>query len=853
MPQTDAQQHLEALRTRRDILELLWRRGLSGNALISEHTKLIDSHLLQNFSTSPGAASGMALIAVGGYGRGELFPFSDIDLLLLHAPGTEDRLNDVAEAIFYPLWDAGLEVGHSVRTVAACMEDARQDFFFQVALIDARLIAGEERLFRELQAAYRREFVEGRRLEFLEQMQAHREERLRRFGKHSYMLEPHIKEGRGGMRDVQALLWTAKVVFGLKSLNDLRDAGLLSLGEEKAFAKAWNGLSRIRNRLHYLSGRKNDQLFFEHQEEIAKAFKYRTTKGIRAVEHFMRDVYGYLRVVAGTTDLFFEHADEVLNRPRTADDSDDLTEHEPGIISHNRRLRVTPLEEVERRPELMLRVFAHAAETGLRVHHQTKKRISANLHLIDANFQASPANGKTFLSILTADTPASTALEEMLDCGLLGAYIPEFVHLQALAQHDVYHVYTVDHHLIQTVAALHRLKKEHHNIFPLIEHPHVLFLAGLCHDLGKGYGADHSLKGEKLAGEVGARLGLKAQEKELLQFAVRHHLFLTDTALRRDLEDPGLIRDCAAMFESREQLAMLYLIAIADAQSTGPTVWNDWKAALLLDLYLKIALLIDEGEEGHDDLVSGLEWIKEKTAALFDGNCPVAIDELPEDYLLSFSPEEIAAHIRLGRETARDDIKVIPKERDNAWNLLLITHDKPGLLTKICGTITLHGMELLSAQVYTWPDGTAVDSVDVRSLFGREYESQDWAHFKDDLKKAINNRLGLDYRLSRQTFPKRKAPPREQQLPPKVEISNSASEQFTLIEVFAENRPGLLYRIARVLTDFQINIFRAKIGTRSDQVVDVFYVLDSDGHKIRHQEFVEEIRQSLLFAAEGNG
>jgi len=348
---------------------------------------------------------------------------------------------------------------------------------------------------------------------------------------------------------------------------------------------------------------------------------------------------------------------------------------------------------------------------------------------------------------------------------------------------------------------------------------------------------------------MAARLGLKGWEAELLGLSVKHHLLLTDTALRRDLEDPALIRQCAELFQNREQLAILYLLSIADAQSTGPTVWNDWKNALLLDLYLKVALLIDKEEGGQENLASGIEWIRDKVASRFADGCPVDIDKLPEDYLLNFSPEEICGHINTSTELAAGDIKVEPARQDNCWRLLLITRDKPGLLTKICGTITLHGMELLAAQVYTWPNGTAVDILEVKSIFGHEYEDQNWSRFRDDLKKAIGNRLGLDYRLHQQKFPKRKTTTRSQQQPAKVEVSNSASETFTVIEVYAENRPGILYKIARVLTDFQINIFRAKIGTRSDQVVDVFYVLDSEGNKIRHPELIEEIRMSLLFAA----
>lgn len=838
---------LHGLKTRREILEVLWRQGLSGRALLKEHTHLIDTHLAQKFSDCTDTRKGMTLIAVGGYGRSELFPFSDIDLLLLHDKDAAAKLNSAAEALFYPLWDAGLEVGHSVRTVKACLNDAAQDFFFLVAFLDARFISGDVSLFTNLQNKFRKKFIDGKRRKFFEEMVHHRNERLNRFGQHSYLLEPQIKESRGGLRDIQALLWTAKVVFGLKDITSVYDSGMITQNEYTNFIEAWDYLITIRNRLHYITGRRTDQLFFEHQEEIAKAFKFRASQGLIAVEHFMRKIYGHMQTVAVTTDLFFEHVDEVLAQSPGFFTRRKPKELAPGFIERNGRIHLTNNELLHTKPRMLMQLFAVASQAGLPIHHQSKKAITDNLSLITDEFRSDPQVSKYFITILQENQSPISILEAMLESGFLAAYLPEFAHLSSLAQHDIYHIYTVDYHLLQTLQVLHQVIDKHPTIFARINTPRVLFLGGLLHDIGKGYGTNHSAKGAELAGQVGSRLGLPAGEIDLLKFSVKNHLFLTDTALRRDLEDPAFIQNCARKFQSTEELATLFLLSIADAMATGPTVWNDWKNALLLDLYLKLALVLDREEGGKDNLSLGLEWIYEKINDEFDNHPPVKLEELPEDYLLNFSPEQIAEHIRLSQDLD-DDVIVIPKDKNDHWTLLIITKDRTGLLTKICGVTALNNLELLSAQIFTWPNSIAIDSLDLRSVYTQAHPDQNWNSFKNDLSKALKNRLGLEYRLNNSTLPQPKTPFSERTTT-KVAIHNDESKVFTIIEVYAENRMGILYNICRTLTDFQINIFRAKIGTKSDLVVDVFYVLDQDGQKITDKTFIEEIKQSLIFAA----
>jgi [protein-PII] uridylyltransferase len=836
------------LRAKRDALEYLWRQGLSGQPLLHRHSQLIDDYLVSCFVNCPEAREGMSLVALGGYGRKELFPYSDIDLLLLHAPEAEERLGPVTEALFYPLWDAGLEVGHGVRTIDACLADARQDFFFQVALLDARHLAGSQPLFATMHQAFHRELIAGHRREFLQNMMRHRNERHQRYGMHSYQLEPHIKESRGGFRDIQAMIWVSRALFGLQELPAIEEAGLISPQEKEAFAQARDFLIKIRNRLHYLSGRKNDQLFFEYQVEMAKAFKYQDTRATLGVERFMQDIYRHLQTIATTTDLFFEHVDETLGSPRPNPVEQTI---EPGITVRQDRLHLTDQALLEKRPYLLMRLFAQAGKTGLEIHHRSRKIVTANLHLVDDRLRHSKRMAKAFFDVLENARDVLGVLSVMLDTGLLTAYLPEFEQIRALAQHDVYHVFTVDRHLLQTVAELKKLSLSK-TPFAGVESPQVLVLAALLHDIGKGHHEDHARRGSQLAAGVGKRLGLTEAETACLGFLVEKHLFLTVTALRRDLEDDAFIRQCAEQIQSPERLTMLYLLSIADAKATGPTAWTEWKGALLLEISLKISHLLERQDTVLPDKSQGAGWMLEQVRALMGKEAPSDCGILPEEYLLSFPPEEVAHHLRL-RPKLKNGKQAITEPADHGlfWSVLVVAQDSTGLLAKICGTLALHGLNVVSAQIFTWEDGTVVDVLNVRPAAEQTYAEQDWPALGEDLNLALKNRLGLSHRLVEKFRTAFRTPGQKNvQAAPRVVIDNMASEQYTIIEVFANDRPGLLYDITRTLADFELNIHRARISSDGDQVVDVFYTMDSFATKINSPSFQEEISKALLHIAE---
>jgi [protein-PII] uridylyltransferase len=851
---------MSKLRAQREALEELWKDGLSGQALLLEQSRLVDEFISDHFNAAVDGkvTDSVALIALGGYGRSELFPYSDIDLLILFREDAKEEMEKVANGVLYPLWDTGLDVGHGVRTVDECLKFAGENFFFQVAMLDARLLVGSEDLFDDLLSCYRADFIEGSRDGFVRAMKTFRSDRRKRFGSHSYLLEPNIKESKGGLRDIQAMLWTAAFVFGLSGLDAIAGAGILLEEEKKTFLDSWNMIARVRNRLHYISARKNDQLYFEQQEEVAAAFGYQDKKGVLGVENFMRDLYGHLQVIAVTTDLFFDHVDDVLGFAGGKGAESRIIEK--GIAARNDRIHLTASEEdLESRPYLLMRCFLASAKTGLPVHHRTRKMISGHLDLISDKVRTSARMSRPFFEILECGENILALLEVMLETGLLSTYIPEFRRIESLGQHDIYHIYTVDRHLLQSVADLREVTKSEESVFLTIASPHVLYLATLLHDIGKGAGGDHSTIGAGMVGAVGKRLGLDEDECVCLEFVVRYHLFIPENALRRDLNDEQFIRRCAETIGDVERLAMLYLIAVADSHATGPSAWSDWKGALLTEMYMKVHPYLQHHAVGDVacQVNQGVDQLREQVVSLIAGgkDARVAVDELPSDYLLSFPPETIAAHVQIHQENYKvlqQKALIFPLKLQTQWSLLIMCRDRSGLLAKICGVLSLHNLSVLNAQIFTWKGGSAVDVLDVRPGDGVQYEEKDWQAVNDDLNLALSHRLGLGHRLYKKLssgLARRKGSAGISET--RVVVDNEASDHYTIVEIYSADSPGKLYRITQILTDFGISIHRAYIATEVEQLIDVFYVLDSQQQKVRDPVLIKELRDGILYGING--
>lgn len=859
---------IEEFRADRVALEDAWREDRDGARTLQGHSDIVDGYIQNVFRSIdvPDLEEGVALVALGGYGRREFFPSSDIDLMILYRSTIKKYIGQISDAVLYPLWDTGLDVGHGVRTVKESIKHAREEYFFLVALLDARLICGSQDLFDELIAQYRKKFVDGHRVNFVEKMKEYRADRRDRFGSHSYLLEPHIKEGRGGMRDLQAMMWTARVVFGLKSPEDIQGAGLLLADEQKEFQDARNFLAKLRCELHYLSKRKNDQLYFEHQSDVAAAFGYKDTPGLLGVEHFMRDVYGALQTITIITDLFFDHVDEVLGfvgKDRKVKDK--LIEK--GIEVKGGKVHLTASKnDICAKPQTLIRVFLAMSRTGLGLHHRSRKLISSYVDLITNKERTSPRLAKTFFTLMFEAKDILTVMTTMLETGVLAAVIPEYSRITRLAQHDLYHIYTVERHSLQAVAELHELVGSLENVVENVSKLKVLYLATLLHDIGKGSGKDHSLEGAELSKNIGARFCFNEDECESLSVVVRYHLFIPENALRRDLNDAVFIQKCAETIGDLNHLAMLYLLSVADSKATGPSAWSDWKATLMEELYLKVYPYLDHTQQGSKDVEAheeqGVEWLREQIRMQLKGVEGLKIDyeALGADYILTFSPEVIAGHLLTQRDCyqrIRQKSLVIATENaggDDGWQLLIMTVDRHGLLAKICGVMTLNNLTVSKAQIFTWDDGTVVDVIDVRPTDGLTFAERNWQGLNDHLDLAVEHRMGLSHRLYTKLS---SANARRTQIvgdvSSKVVINNEASDVFTVIEVYAPDTLGQLYYVTQAMADLGIDIHKAYIATEVEQLIDVFYVLDSQGRKLTDEQYCKELTQGILHSIERCG
>ncbi|WP_028580748.1 [protein-PII] uridylyltransferase [Desulfogranum japonicum] len=846
----------QTLRAHQYALEELWQQGVSGTELIRRYSDLADAYIIKTFQQAIDELQPkgqIALLALGGYGRRELYPYSDIDLLLVHDGRSRKWIKEVAEKLLYPLWDAGFDVGHSVRTVKGAIAFAKEDFVFQVALLDARLMAGSQELFDELYTRYVKKLLEGRRSQFVTTMEQFRAERRGKYGSHAYLLEPHIKEGKGGMRDIQAMFWVAKGVFGLQDVDAIESSGMISAEDKASFDVSYNMLVKIRNHLHYLRRRKDDQLVFEYQEEMAQSFGYLDQDGMRSVEHFMRDVYSHLQTIAVVTDLFFEHVQEILGLANQGSKEKKL---ERSIVLRGGRIRLTNTEDIKAKPYILMRLFLQSGRMEVPLHHTARRAVTEHLYLVDDGFRKSKRVAGIFSEILVESGNIFQVLEAMLVTGLLTAYLPEFSGIESLAQHDLYHLYTVDRHQLQAVAEVHRLKEEFADVYHELEQPELLYLAALLHDIGKGKQTDHSERGAAMIEVIGRRLKLTSQQCAVLAFVVRYHLFLPENAMRRDLSDQKFIHQTADLIGDVNKLAMLYLLTVADSRATGPSAWSSWKASLLSEFYLQIKTCLEA--ECHLQVLpentthQGVAWLRDQLYDQLSGSDSprMDVDLLPDDYLLSFTPEIILNHLRIHREQdhrLQQQVLLFPSAGMHSWSLLLMSRDRSGLLAKFFGVLALHNLKVLAAQIFTWPDGTVVDVLEVTSTVGGDFEEQDWKKLEIDCNKAINYRLDIGSQLHSKMPPIGMAPSRQvQQLERKVLIDNKTSDKYTIIEVHGGDEYGTLYQLAQTMSDFSLDIHRARVATEVEQLIDVFYVTVSSGQKLLDPALIRRVEHTLM-------
>jgi [protein-PII] uridylyltransferase len=807
----------------------------------------------------------MCVVAVGGYGRGTLAPGSDIDLLFVLPTQQTGWAQKIAEFVLYALWDMGLKVGHATRTIDECIRLSRSDITIRTAILEARFICGDETLFATLENRFDHEVVKGTATEFIEAKLAERDERHRKAGDTRYLVEPNIKEGKGGLRDLHTLFWIAKYFYRVKDVDDLMRHGVLSRRELKVFEKAEDFLWAVRCHLHFLTGKADERLSFDIQRDIAEALGYHDHPGLSAVERFMKHYFLVAKDVGDLTRIICAGLEEqqakeapglsgmisrFAHRTRKIAGSLDFVEDRG-------RINIAEPDVFKRDPVNLIRLFHMADINGLEFHPDALKRATRSLRLIKAELRDNEEANRLFLSILTSRRDPALILRRMNEAGVLGRFIPDFGKIVAMMQFNMYHHYTVDEHLIRTVGILSDIDNGRDSdahplaskLMPGVEEREALYVAVLLHDIAKGRPEDHSIAGAKVARKLGPRLGLSAKQTELVAWLIEEHLTMSMIAQSRDLNDRKTIEDFAGRVQSLDRLKLLLILTVCDIRAVGPGVWNGWKGQLLRTLYYETELLLSGGFS---------EVSRKERAEFARQNLWAALDDWSEKerkrymklhyepYLLSIPLEDQVRHAAFIRESDRAGKILATMVRTHAFHAIteitVLSPDHPRLLTLVAGACAAAGANIADAQIFTTTDGRALDTI----MINREFPED-----ADEIRRAASiGRLIEDMLSGKQRLPDviaRKARIRRKIKPfrvkPAVTISNTLSNKYTVIEVECLDRPGLLADITSVLSDLSLDITSAHVTTFGEKVIDNFYVTDLVGQKI-----VNETRQANIVA-----
>ncbi|MBA2920937.1 [protein-PII] uridylyltransferase [Sphingomonas sp. MAH-20] len=815
--------------------------------------------------SNPTAGERIALLGVGGYGRGEMAPYSDVDIMFLTPWKQTGWVEQVIESMLYTLWDLGLKVGHSSRSLDDMVRMAQSDLTVRTALLEGRFIWGDPALNDEGVARFRREVVAGTDRAFVAAKLEERNERHQRMGDSRYVVEPNVKEGKGGLRDLHTLFWIGKYVHRVDSVAGLVAAGLLTPEELHQFQRAENFLWAVRCHLHMIAGRAEERLTFDYQREIAERMNYATRPGKSAVERFMHYYFLQAKTVGDLTGLFLAHLDEQFARPGRRFTLAAIPRR-PRKLNGFRlvrgRLALPSDDFFEQDPVRLIEMFALADRHGLELHPGAVRCARRDARLIDAKVRRDPRANALFLDVLTSPRDPETVLRWMNEAGVFGRFVPDFGRVVAQTQFDMYHHYTVDEHTIRAIGLLAQiehgtLKDDHPISTAIIRHivsRRALYVAVLLHDIAKGRGGDHSVLGAEVAQQLCPRLGLSAAETETVAWLVRHHLLMSATAFKRDLSDFKTITDFAAAVQSPERLKLLLVLTIVDIRAVGPGVWNSWKRQLLTDLFegAEEVLRLGHKQTGRKERIAAkqravagqLGWSEREFAAL--------AGRLPESYWIAEPIDILEANVR-HIAAAGDGRLSIAASIDPERGATLVTvyaSDHPGLFYRIAGAIHLAGGSIIDARIHTTRDGMALDNVLVQDPFGRPFdERKRLDRLKAGIEDALANRTRLPERLAAKPLPRARA--EAFPIAANVLIDNNASNRFTVVEVNARDRPALLYALAYGLFQSKVTIHSAHIATYGERAVDTFYVTDLLGAKITTPARLKGLEKRLLDAAEG--
>jgi len=864
-----------------DFLRDLHGSGAGGLAVNEIHSDLMDQLVRRlfafgeesYFSGGGEGSSTVCVLAVGGYARREMSIHSDVDLLFLYGGELTPHVASIAERVQYWLWDASLTVGGATRTISETVALAREDATVRTALLETRFLVGSGQLFHEFcEEGRTRLVVEPDR--FIAELIEGKRERHNRFGDSLYLLQPNVKEGAGGLRDYHVAYWAMQATQPhARGRDDFLRLGLLTEAEVSDYREALDFLWRVRNELHRISRRKNDQMSFGLQEGIAKSFGYVDSGRELPVEQFMRDYYRHARAVGNYSSLVIE---QCHSRVRPAPDREPPTEVEDGFRIVGGQLEIPRVRMLRERPLRLLRAFAVAQQHEVPLTRKACRMIRENVDLVDDAFRSDPEAVATFLGILDSERRVMRSLTAMNETGLLAKFLPEWENIVYRWQHVMYHTYTVDVHSIFLVEELRRLwRGKYEPALPGLtelmrrsEDRPLLYLACLLHDVGKGSGTDHSIEGTRRARQCLERLALEPERVDRIAFLVRNHLLMSHLAQRRDLSDPKLILEFARTVQDRTNLRNLYLLTFADIRASSSAAWTDWKGMLLQELFERTAEFLETGSDDADTAMELTERRVEKRRkaasselqALGIGAARIRefFEMMPRRYFTAHTPRELARHARVVLGLGRDRLlaTAVREMRGGLTEFILCTEDVHGLYANVAGVMTAHNLNILGSHVYTTRAGLALEVYHLTTPPGGDAERQIvWSDFERSLRSVIAGESTVQTLLQRRgrrigipAAPSRK--------PPMVAVSNEESDFYTIVDVVANDRLGLLHDLARMIAEHGFEIYISKAATIMDQVTDSFYLKDRRGKKIDDPEAIEKLRRALLAAVgedEGSG
>lgn len=871
---------VEALRAaleagRAELAQRLEAKPSAGHECTAGHSFLVDQlvrtihdYAATQLYPAPNRSAGeqLAIGAAGGYGRAEMAPHSDVDIAFIVGHRRNPWCEQVVEAMLYLLWDLGLKIGHSTRTIEDTLRLAREDGTIRTALLESRFVWGDQELYDEAMRRFESEVVHGTERAFVAEKLAERNARHKRMGDSRYVVEPNIKDGKGGLRDLHALYWIGKYIHKVRSASELVDVGLFTPTEYRGFRRAEGFMLAVRCHLHTIAGRAEDRLTFDLQRQIAERMNFADRPGKSAVERFMQFYFLQARRVGSLTGVFLAHLDEEFARDRSRRGFFAGFSQRARILRGYRvfggKIAAPSKDWFAKDPVRLIEIFRIAEAERLAIHPETMRQANRESALIDRDVRHDPRANALFLELLSGRNDPETVLRWMNEAGVFGRFVPDFGRVNAQMQFDMYHHYTVDEHTIRAIGLLARIEKgelaaDHPRAARLIHKVgsrRAAYVAVLLHDIAKGRGGDHSVLGAEVAQRLCPRFGLSESETELVAWLVREHLLMSATAFKRDLTDPKTIEDFVARVQSAERLRHLSILTVVDIRAVGPGTWNSWKGQLLGELYDSAQERLRLGHMRH----RRKERVAAKQAEVAELLGPHArlIEDhaaaLGEAYWIAEPSDSIAHNLaQFDAALARGKLLSIhcePYAERGATMVTVIAADHAGLFYRIAGGIHLAGANIIDARIHTTSAGWAIDNFLVQYPFGHPFaEAQQLERIETSIADALANKVDLAGRLARRPLPLSRS--QAFAVHPRVLFDNKASNRFTVIEVNARDRPALLYRLSRALFESDLIVHSAHITAYGERAADTFYVTDLDGAKISAQERLTPIEARLDAAA----